>query len=115
MFVRFLGIGPGHCPLLEQIGKKFGDTWNAFGRSDMTSGEGDSDAANKIDGEDDEDQDGSDGDNDDSDSDGDSDDNDGNSDNDNDDNNGDSDDDNDDNKLQVPLQDLELEYEDASV
>jgi hypothetical protein len=30
MFVRFLGVGPGHLPLLEVIGNKFKDTWEAF-------------------------------------------------------------------------------------
>jgi hypothetical protein len=32
MFVRFLGVGPGHLPLLEVIGNKFSDMWEAFGR-----------------------------------------------------------------------------------
>jgi hypothetical protein len=30
MFMRFLGIGPGHQPLLMAIGDKFQDAWLAF-------------------------------------------------------------------------------------
>jgi hypothetical protein len=30
MFMRFLGVGPGHRPLLVAIGDKFQDAWLAF-------------------------------------------------------------------------------------
>jgi hypothetical protein len=39
MFVRFLGVGPGHWQLLESNHTKFQDVWQAFSPGSVLSGE----------------------------------------------------------------------------